>query len=349
MPLTGLARQRVKQPLPGEIALPEPGGASRVWLLHNAVVRANLSLPARPWFLAALEFEHQVPADASPADLRTQFEAQLPALLESSVRLLARSCRQATDPQQIAKLRHWVVEVARIPSLLPRVEELAVFPLHPPRQPARMLSLSQLAEWLIPQMEGDSLIHPRLATISPRDLAKRAHRDTPLVEIEDALAPSLCELLGVRLPAAPRLRRAPWWSPRVILARLRYQLRSGGGLGALGSRFFTAALGRLTGVMREDKLSAPLQAVLQDMRRHSGARVEIGVLRFGRSALWRGNRLLLPLRCPELQLWRRLGPAHRQAKELVWTSLRALARPSRSSHGSAPGSEPASRSKRPRN
>lgn len=320
----GLGQCRVQEPIPGVITLPDPGAGSRVWLLQNGVIRANLSLPARPWFAAALELSSKVAPDATPADLRHCFERELPNLIDVSIGLLQDTVQQERAPHTLASLRHWVLEAARVPHLLRQVETLRVFPFHPPRKDSQLRSLADLAEDLVPAPLRGSLQAPT-ATIDPLDLATRVHHDTPLIEIETRAQPLLCELMQHRYSAAPAIARSP--ALRSALAKLRARHRAGGGLRKALGRAFTRSIARFGPKRSPSQLPAPLRRAYQELLERPKAPTRIVVTAWGRVPVWRGQVLVLPLRCPELQHWAALDESRVRAKDLLWSSLCALRRP----------------------
>lgn len=321
----GLGQAQIAEPFPGILSLPTPGAGSRVWLLQNGVIRANLSLPERPWFVAALELSSKLRPDASPADLRSCFERELPKLVQHSIALLQRQVSQASAGSNLAPLRHWVLEAARIPELLPQVESLAVFPLHPPKNAPQLRSLADLANDLVTPTARQH----RCATIDPRDLAGRVHHDTPLLEIEARAQPLLCELLQHRYSAAPALSHPPVWALLPALARLRTRLRALGGLASVRARVWTKVMASLSRAPRDEELSPTLRQALQELRALALPHLKIQVTKYGSRAAWRGNLLLLPLQCPELRHWSALKSQHKHAKDLLWSSLCALPRSAR--------------------
>lgn len=318
----GLGQCRISEPIPGMITLPSPGAGSRVWLLQDGVIRANLSLPDRPWFVAALELSSKVRPDASPADLRGCFERELPGLIQVSIALLRRSVHRSSPTMNLAPLRHWVLQAARIPELLRHVESLAVFPLHGPKSAPQMRSLADLAEDLA-QLPSRQL---RCATIDPRDLAGRVHHDTPLLEIESRAQPLLCELLQHRYSAAPALTSPPVWALLPALARLRTRLRAQGGLRSIGARLWTKCLAYLVPTPPDTELPSQLREALAELQLLAAPKQRVEITKYGSRAVWRGNLLLLPVGCPELRHWAALRAQHEHAKELLWSSLCALPR-----------------------
>lgn len=316
----GLGQCQITEPMPGTLTLPNPGTGSRIWLLQNGVIRANLSLPDRPWFVAALELSSKVRPDASPADLRSCFERELPNLVKVSIALLRRSVARTAAASKLAPLRHWVLQAARVPELLPHVESLAVFPLHGPKSAPQMRSLADLAEDLVTQH--------RCATIDPRDLAGRVHHDTPLLEIESRAQPLLCELLQYRYSAAPALSR-PRWTLWPLLARLRTRLRAQGGLFNLRARLWTKIAAYLSPPLQQAQLPPSVHQALTELRALTSAPTQVQITKYGSRAAWRGHTLLLPLGCPELCHWSTLHAQHAHAKELLWISLCALPRSQR--------------------
>lgn len=322
---SSLGHFKILEPIPGVVGLALPGTGSRVWLLQNGVIRANLSLPDRPWFVAALELSSKIRPDATPADLRSCFERELPKLVQLSIALLQRSVLQSPPDANLAPLRHWVLEAARIPELLPHVESLAVFPLHPPKHPPSLRSLADLAQDLVTLPTRQQ----RCATIDPRDLAGRVHHDMPLLEIESRAQPLLCELLQHRYSAAPALSHPPVWALLPALARLRTRLRALGGLASVRARIWTKLMAFLSPSPRDDELAPPVRQALQELQALAAPRLKIRVTKYGSRAVWRGKLLLLPLRCPELRHWSVLHSQHQHAKELLWSSLCALPRSAR--------------------
>lgn len=321
----GLGECRITEPIPGTLSLPSPGTGSRVWLLQHGVIRANLSLPERPWFVAALELSSKVRPDASPADLRSCFERELPGLVKVSIALLRRSVVRAQAGPELPPLRHWVLEAARVPELLPHVESLPVFPLHGPEPQPQLQSLADLADDLVTLPSRQH----RCATIDPRDLPGRVHHDTPLLEIESRAQPLLCELLQHRYSAAPALSRPPAWALIPAISRLRTRLRALGGLRCLRARWWTKMMARLCAAPRDEELSDPQRQALAELRALAAPRQRVQITKYGSRAAWRGDLLLLPLGCPELRHWSALQAQHAHAKELLWGSLCALPRSAR--------------------
>lgn len=325
----GMGQRVIRHPMPGTLTFSNPGQGSRVWLLQDGVIRANLSLPARPWFTAALELSGCVPRDASPADLRSRFEQELPKLILASVDLLHSIASARPDADTQASLRHWVIEIARVPQLLPRVETLPVFPVHHPGQDPRMCSLADLAEALIPALPSGPPTRARPATIDPRDLKSRAHHDTVLIAIESRAQPLLCELLQYHYSAAPARSPQRWWSPTQIWARLRFARRCSGGLMGSWGRRWTRCMGLLGALVPESDLEPDTRRAVAEIQDFASNETTVLVTRGGKQPAWRQGTLLLPLASRELRHWSRLDTREKHAKELLWGSLRALRRPLR--------------------
>lgn len=328
-PVADLAQRRVLEPFPGTLTLPHPSSGSRVWLLQNGVIRANLSLPDRPWFVATLELSSKVQADATPADLRRRFEQELTPLVNTSIELLRAQVANNQDPSQLPALRHWVLEAAKIPALLPQVETLAVFEVHVPRKAPVFCSLADLAEDLVGTLSSQRPVRPRPAMIDPQDLARRAHHDTPLIAIETRAQPLLYELLAHRYDAAPALSRPRWWSIRRLLGALVFRRRVGGGWLSAWGRTHTRVLGLLGKKVPAQSLEPAMRRALSEIQALAGPRRRVKVCKKGRRPAWLGKTLLLPLNCPELRHWCSLDERQGKAKELLWSSLGALRRPSR--------------------